>query len=337
MRSIASTALLVTFAGMRGLSTESVLRDSGIRPEQLQDPNQEITLSQEIAVLRNVVAGVGDEPGMGLMAGLLCHAPGFGILGFALLNCATLRQVHEIAIRYVDQSFAIARHTLEEHGDEVWLVRDDSAVPADLRRFSAERDFAAAATIHQDLLTGRVPVQRVEIAFDAHPVYEMFGAMTGSDALTFGAERTIAVWRAATLDSGLPQANPTMARYYEQQCEEVLRRRRGRTGVSAEVRALLIRRGRSVDQSRIASDLGVGARTLRRWLAQEGTTFRELSAETIGMLAQQLLLTGLTVEQVAERLGYSSVSAFTSAFRGWKGQSPGTFARANRSRISTRR
>ncbi|RDI67603.1 hypothetical protein DFR76_103674 [Nocardia pseudobrasiliensis] len=49
---------------------------------------------------------------------------------------------------------------------------------------------------------------------------------------------------------------------------------------------------------------GLGVRTLRRRLSDEGTTFRELANETIGMLAEELLIAGLTVEQVADRLGY---------------------------------
>ncbi|WP_429426138.1 AraC family transcriptional regulator ligand-binding domain-containing protein [Nocardia sp. GAS34] len=49
---------------------------------------------------------------------------------------------------------------------------------------------------------------------------------------------------------------------------------------------------------------------------REGTTFREVSNETVGLLAEEMLIAGLTVEHAAERLGYSSVSAFATAFRG---------------------
>jgi len=337
LRSIASTTLLVDFAKMRGLSAESMLRGSEIRESQLQDPGAEITLAQEIAVMRNVVAGVDDEPGMGLMSGLLCHATNFGALGFAILSSRTLYEATEIGMRYVDLSFAIARHTFEVHGDELWRVRDDSAVPADLHRFALERDHGAAFTLQQDMSITNVPIVRAELAFEAHPVYEMFAAMVGGvDKLVFGAERSVTVWRSGALDIEMPQANPTMVEYYQQQCEELIQRRRGRTGISGQVRNLLLRRGGVTDQSRIASDLGVGVRTLRRRLANEGVTFRELSAETMGLLAEELLITGLTVEQVAERLGYSSVSAFATAFRSWKGQTPGTFARAHRGRVSAR-
>ncbi|MBF6332871.1 AraC family transcriptional regulator [Nocardia transvalensis] len=336
LRSITGAALLADFAVTRGLPVPDILRETGISEQQLQDPTAEITLAQEITLTRNVVTGIQDEPGLGLMAGLLCHAPSFGVLGFAVMSCATLRQAAEVGLRYADLSATLARHWLEDHGDEVWIVRDDRTVPEDLRRFVLERDLAAIGTIQQDLLPTKVPTARVELAVEAHPIYEMFGTLLGVDTIVFGAPRSRMIWQASTLEMPLPQANLATQRYYEQQCADLIQRRRGRTGISGEVRRLLIRHGGVTDQSHIAADLDVSVRTLRRRLAQEGTTFRELSNETVGMLAEELLMAGLTVEQVADRLGYSSVSAFTSAFRSWKGQSPGQFARANRGRVTAR-
>ncbi|MCM6776427.1 AraC family transcriptional regulator ligand-binding domain-containing protein [Nocardia sp. CDC159] len=336
LRSTNGAALLADFAESRGVPMPDILRGTGITESQLRDPTAEMTLEQEITLTRNVVRGVHDEPGLGLMAGLLCHAPNFGVLGFAIMSCATLRQAAEVGLRYADLASTLGRHWMEDRGDEVWILRDDRFVPEDLRRFVLERDVAAVGTVQQDVLPMRVPTMRVELALPAHPIYEMFGTLLGVDSIVFDAERSCMVWQASTLDMPLPQANPATQRYYEQQCADLIQRRRGRAGISGRVRQLLIRRGGLADQTRIAADLDVSVRTLRRRLADEGTTFRELSTETVGMLAEELLLAGLTVEHVADRLGYSSVSAFTSAFRSWKGQSPGQFARANRGRVTVR-
>ncbi len=336
MRAINGVALLADYAVTRGLAMPDILRGTGIREQQLQDPNAEISLDQELRLTRNVVTGVHNEPGLGLMAGLLCHPPSFGVLGFAVMSSPTLRHAADIGVRYADLWFTIARHALVEHGDELWLIRDDHGVPADLRRFSLERDFSAIATIQQDLVPMKVPTLRVEVTVEPHPVYEMFATMLGVDKITFGQPRSLMAWQRNTLDVPLPQANTATARFYEQQCADIVQRRRSRDGVSGRVRDLLIRHGGVTDQSRIAADMDISVRTLRRRLADEGTTFRELSNETIGMLAEELLVAGLTVENVADRLGYSSVSAFTAAFRSWKGQPPGHFARVHRGRAIAR-
>ncbi|GAB4584926.1 AraC family transcriptional regulator [Nocardia sp. IFM 10818] len=336
LRSITSTALLADFALGRGLTLRSVLEGTGIRDVDLRDPSFEITTGQEFSVMRNVVAGIDDEPGLGLLAGLLCHPPSMGVLGFALMSSSTLRHAMDIALRYADLSFSAARHRLEDHGSHVWVVRDDSPLPEDIRRFTLERDLAAIATIQQDLLPMRLPAVRVELYVDPHPIYEMFGAVFGVEDVAFSMPQSRISFQASTLETPLPQANLSTARFYEQQCADLMESRRSRSGLSGRVRQLLIRHGGSADQSRIAADLDVSVRTLRRRLAEEGTTFRELSTETVGMLAEELLIAGLTVEQAAERLGYSSVSAFASAFRSWKGQSPGHFGRLHRGRASVR-
>ncbi|WP_068014340.1 AraC family transcriptional regulator [Nocardia mexicana] len=336
LRSTTGAALLVEYARGRSLEAPDILRHTGIQEPQLRDPVAEITLGQEFALMRNIVEALDDEPGMGLMAGLLCHPPSLGVLGFAAMSCPTLRAAAETALRYADLSFTVAQHEMRDHDREVWLIRHDRCVPAEIRRFALERDVAAIWTIQQDVLPMRLPIVRVEVAGDAHPIYEMFGAILGVDDVRFGAERSVLVGHASTLELPMPQANPATARFYERQCAELLQRRRNRVGISGRVRDLLIRRGGVTDQSRIAADLDLSVRTLRRRLAEEGTTFRELSSETVGMLAEELLVAGLTVENVAERLGYSSVSAFAAAFRSWKGQSPGHFARAHRGRVSVR-
>ncbi|CAM4167935.1 AraC family transcriptional regulator [Nocardia ninae] len=330
LRSTTSVALLAEYAMRRGLPRSVILRDTGIKEGQLDDPAGEITLGQELALMSNLTAAIDDEPGQGFMAGLLCHPPSFGVLGFALMTSPNLRHALEIGLRYVDLSFTAARLDVCDHGAEVWITRDDRALPVHIRRFALERDLAAISTIQQDLLSTRIPVTRVEVPYEPHPIYETFAAMLGVEKVVYGASGTTLVVQSSALQLPLPQANIATARFYEQQCAELIDRRRSRMGISKQVRQLLLRQGTLADQARVAAALNLSVRTLRRRLAEEGTTFRELSNETLGLLAEELLMAGLTVENVADRLGYASPSAFTTAFRGWRGLSPGNFARVKR-------
>ncbi|MFI1918007.1 AraC family transcriptional regulator [Nocardia sp. NPDC020380] len=330
VRSIGGTALLAEFAVGRGMPIQVVLKGSGIEERELAEPAGEILLEQELTVLRTVVEGLGNEPGLGFLAGFQCHPTSFGVLGFAMIGSPSLRDALEIALRYTDLSVAIAHHYLEVRGSEITLLRDDRVVPADLRRFAQERDIAMISTIQQDLLPMPFPVTRVDLEWEPHPVYETLGVVLNVEELNFDAPRFEIVMRAAMLEMRPAQANAALARAYEQQCVDIMQRRKQRTGISGRVRELLVHSVGTADQSSIAAGLDISVRTLRRRLAEEGTTFRELSCETVGLLAEELLMTGLTVESVADRLGYSSVSSFASTFRTWKGQTPGTFARAHR-------
>ena len=72
----------------------------------------------------------------------------------------------------------------------------------------------------------------------------------------------------------------------------------------------------------IATDLGVGERTLRRKLADEGTSFQVLVDEVRYDAARAYLdQRRLTTIEIALLLGFSDVSAFYRAFQRWHGAS----------------
>ena len=134
---------------------------------------------------------------------------------------------------------------------------------------------------------------------------------------------------AGLLDMPLPQANPVTARLCEEQCQQLLVQRYRQGGVALQVRRrLLSQPGSFPDMEAMASELGVTSRTLRRQLRTEGTGYRELLDEVRRMLAEQwLLLGGLGMEEISDRLGFSELSNFNHAFRRWTGQTPARFRR----------
>src|SRR5947209_14411577 len=79
----------------------------------------------------------------------------------------------------------------------------------------------------------------------------------------------------------------------------------------------------------VAEELDVHPRTLRRRLAEEGTSYRALLNEARSAVAVDLLRNvGLTVEEVSTRLGYTEVSTFSHAFRRWYGVAPSEYSRS---------
>lgn len=75
-----------------------------------------------------------------------------------------------------------------------------------------------------------------------------------------------------------------------------------------------------------ASALGVSPRTLQRRLASMGTTFADKRGAVLHHRATQLLREeSLSIDVIAERLGYSSRTAFDRAFQRWCGQTPHGF------------
>jgi AraC-like DNA-binding protein len=82
------------------------------------------------------------------------------------------------------------------------------------------------------------------------------------------------------------------------------------------------------DLERTARELGIASRTLQRRLQDAGVSFTGLRDQVRSQAALALMRrTDLTIDQVAEHLGYAERSNFTHAFSRWTGMTPGAFRR----------
>jgi AraC-like DNA-binding protein len=138
------------------------------------------------------------------------------------------------------------------------------------------------------------------------------------------------VLRRADLDAPIPTADPQMARQVAQLLEKMTASRSVELSdrVAQLVMALLPEGGCSVDH--VARRLGMDRRTLHRRLAAEGTTFSEILDDTRRDMAASLLVSSdRPLQNVADILGFSSLSAFAHWFRRKFGQSASAYRAAH--------
>lgn len=324
-RGITSVALLLRFGAEHGLAREALLAGSDLTPAQLADPAAEISAHQELAVVRNLAAHL---PHAGVAAGRRYHATTFGVLGHAFLSAATVQDAVDVALRYLDLSFTFTGPTAALDGDRLVISLEPGALPADVTPFLVERDLAAIHTVIGELVAGEVPVLSVDLAHAAPPD-------TGDHEEVFGVRPRFSqchnrsVVDAAVLLRALPLASPEGTALSERQCEDLAARRRRRPGVAGELRRVLElseRFGESMPV--VARSLGLSPRTLRRRLAECGTSYQAVLDEVRAERAVVLLTgTGASVDQVATRLGFAEAASFIHAFRRWYGTTPGNYLR----------
>ncbi|WP_144094792.1 AraC family transcriptional regulator [Croceicoccus sediminis] len=90
----------------------------------------------------------------------------------------------------------------------------------------------------------------------------------------------------------------------------------------------------AIDQQKIAREIGMSSRTMRRKLASDGLSFQQILDECRMRQAVFEFRTKptLPIAEIALRLGYSEHSTFTRAFHRWFDESPQAF----RNRLATR-
>lgn len=325
-RSAISVQLLIQFGLDHGLSLERCLADTGLDFALVANPGAEIDAAQELALLRNLHNAFTDRPGIGLAIGLRYQLTTYGIWSFALLSSPTLRSAASLGLRYLDLTYTFHAMHLEEVGAEAHLLLDDSAVPADIRRFVLERDLGGLLASLDGLSNARIALRRACFRGPPPDDISLYVAELGVQPL-FNQPDNRFVFDGSVLDQPLPGANPQLARHCEEQCQALLARRRVCSGIAGQIRdRLLSRPGQLPDMAQVADELHMSQRTLRRRLDEQGTSFRALLDEVRQSLAEELLRTsGIRLEEIAERLGYGEMSNFIHAFRRWKGITPRQF------------
>ncbi len=327
-RSSASVNILLDLAREHGLEPERCLQGTHLQLARLQDPQAVVSARDELQVARQLQLLLGDDKGLGLEAGLRYHLSSYGIWGFTLLSSPTLRSAIEVGLRYIELTFAFCKVRFEQHDGEARLVIDDSEVPPDMQRFMVEREAAAIMTIQRELFAQAIPLRLSTLRFAEDGLRARYEAVLGPIS-QFNADTSYAIVPDVLLDLPLPQASPVTAAFCEAQCRELLDRRRQRSGLSGQVRNLLLRQpGHMPAMASIAATLCLSLRSLHRHLDAEQTSFRALIDEVRETLAEELLTSQrLNTTEVAERLGYAEPASFLHAFRRWKGMTPGQWLR----------
>lgn len=322
-RNSISAQLLTQFGLDHGLSIDYCLAGSGLTLQQLADPTHEIAATQELALINNLVSALGHLPGIGLKAGLRYHLSNYGIWGFAMLSSKTFRSAANLGLRYLDLTHAFCSMRLEDHGEDIHLLVDDQNVPQHLSAFLLERDTAAMLNTQRDLLGQHLPFKRIELRMPRPHDCSLYLEVYGLEP-QFDQAQNCFVMAQELLDQPLPGANQHAAQHCEEQCNLLLAKRRERSGLAGQIRSrLLSKPGRLPDMEEVAKQFNTSSRNLRRRLQVEGSSFRLLLEEVRQTLAEELLaIDGLSLEEIAERLGYAEVSNFIHAFKRWKGLPP---------------
>lgn len=318
-----SVQLLLQFGIDHGLSGDRCLAGTGLDWRDLADPALVVRVDQELGLIRNLAQALGNVPGAGIQAGLRYRLASRSVWGFALLSCATLRDAIGMAFRYQSLWNPLTEFRLEKNGDLLTTTIDDSMLPEDLQAFIVDRDLGISISFMRDLIGTTLPPVSVALRRarpdDTRPYEDLFG-MTPE----FGAETNRVVRNSAGyLDRPLPGANTEVVRQCEAQCQALLAKRLARDGLAGQLRNRMVARpGPLPDMETLAAELHMSLRTLRRRLADEGTSFRHLQDGVRAALAEEMLAEGLKLEHVADTLGYGEVSNFIRAYRRWKGVTP---------------
>lgn len=310
---------------------EEVLSPLELSLDELTRPEARLPLATFAALVRRAERLTG-EPGLAFHAGLQTRVSWHGFLGFAAMTASTLGEALELVERFASTRTDAVSLLVHRDGDEVSLVLEEHVPLGELREFFVTALFLGIAIIGEGLaghpLPGRVDVTHAQPSY--FPRFRR--ALPALEAVRFGQPVNRIVIPASILALRVVSADATATRLAREQCERELAALGEGARVVGRLRAMFLADG-FVALPAAARSLGVSARTLKRRLAEQRTTFTNVQDDVRRQRAMVLLDDRrLTLDEVASRLGYSDTANFSRAFRRWTGSTPGE-ARARSKRL----
>ncbi len=324
-RSTQSMRLMAAFAVEQGVAMSVVLAGTDLQEDELIDPAMVVTGQQELRLIRNLVASLPQIPALGLQVGARYHFTTFGVLGFAIVSSSSLRHALDLALQYFHLTFAFTRFQVADSDTQTTITIDDSDVPEDVRQFIVERDAAALISVQRDFSSEPILLS-LNISFPPPINLTAYEAFFGLQP-NFNRPASFAVMDRLSMERPLLLSNELALHMAEMQCRQLLDSRKTLSDLSAKVRDQLMSTvGQIPVMTSVAAALHMTPRTLRRRLAEQGTTFIQLRDEVRQALAEQYLtLPHQSIDQISEWLGYAEPTSFINAYKRWKGETPHAF------------
>jgi AraC-like DNA-binding protein len=318
---------LIELVGRWNVSPEDLLAPVGLSKEDVSDPAGRLPLPVVEKLISRARALTG-EPGLGFYLGLQMRVSSLGYVGFAAMTSATIRDAIEIGVRYTPTRTTALGLRLHTDGPMASIVIEELADLGSARDVILLWLMVGISQIGE-MLTGKRLGGTVDVAAPEPSYFARFSDVVAG-RVRFNQPMHQLVFDAATLDLPLVLRDPAALQLARQQCERELNALGFSQSLSAGVRRVLLAEDRGFRAlEEVARRLGVSTRTLKRKLAGEGTSFSQILDEERRERALLLVHSPeLSLEQVAERVGYTDLANFTRAFRRWTGTTPAAFRRS---------
>jgi AraC-like DNA-binding protein len=320
-------------AVLDALAAESVPPDELIaalrlsRPA-LSSPATRVSLHQLLDAYRYADERSHD-PHFAYNTGLRLHVSAYGMYGFAILSSMNYRQTMQFAVKYHRLATPLgAINFREEGGCGIWAFKPlpNSQIDARLYKFIVEMQFGIIVSLQRDVMGSSFSVREFHVVYgppnDAIRYPEIFGAH-----FLFGQSENELMFDAGWLDGTPKLGNEITYAMVVASCDALMEEFQLSVGLVGKLRErLMVNLMRPVRFDDIAGDLNMSARTLRRKLREENTSFRKVADDLRMEIAIRYLRdTELTVEDIAESLGFSDAANFRHAFRRWTKAAPHEF------------
>ena len=307
------------------LDPVSLLRKNRISPRLLLEDNARLSIERFADLQVSTMLAMKDEA-LGYAErrmpigcwSMMCHAViGSENLGQALTRFCRFYQLFEFGV-----------HPHLEERDQVAVIRLEQVDKApETNPYLNELVLFNVHRFSSWLVQEHLPILQVELAYPPAANPADYRHMFLGNPVKFDCDSTHMTLGKELLEKRVTQDEASLRRFLRHPALIMLTGSYANHSWTAKVRELVHHRLSDMPELKeVATRLEVHPQTLRRRLAAEGTTFKDIKNHVRRDTALHFLgKQGLSIEEIAYRSGFSESSAFIRAFKVWTGVTPYTY------------
>jgi len=323
-------AALVKLLFESGVPVGEALHGTGLNAAALDNTSCLTSIQQYLLVCRNAMR-LSRDRSLSFRLGGRLHLADYGMYGLLLFSCESVRDYFRNAVKYqVLATPTMSVDSVEDDRHALWILHDEPTrdLPLDLRRFLVEQQVAQQTTHLHDVLGKPCRPTLARFAYTAPPHQELYGEYLQCPCV-FDWHRSEIRYPREILAQEPYLANPLAVTTLQSICDGLIADIEASLGFAGKVYQMLRHMpDPGATMKAIASSLKMTDRTLRRRLADEGTSFSTISRHVkYSVATRHLKGSEVSIEQVAAFAGFSDPANFRRAFIRWTSMTPAQFRR----------
>jgi len=314
---------VVEAAERAGVTREALFAGTDIDPQGLARADHRFEIN-DFATIQTRALDLTRDEALGLHIAEHATEASFALIAHLVMHSPTLREALSVGMQFQRLAIDDAQLTLREAGSVATLEYQFARSTERSDRMHVEFIMVGLTRLVR-MLGG--PSGAIRCAMFEHPrpahhreYTRIFGGVE-----RFGQPATRLEFDRALLDRPHIHQDPALYMILRTEAEHALERVTAGLRLCDSLRQYLLSRPPSQipDLPTAARDLGISARSLRRRLAADATSYRTLVRATLEASAGHLLRDpSRSIQETAHALGFSDAGAFHRAFKRWTGMTP---------------
>lgn len=311
----------------QGCCDDGFLKGTNLTRADIQTNKIRISQRQLISAYHNAIS-LTKDPSIGLLAGHRLGVTDYGLYGYALISSATLREALLFSMKYHLMATPTVRMSLlvnEEEGISVFRMEDLIKIDS-LYQFNLELQFGLVFSLFKEMAGPDFRFIEVCAKFPKVEHADTYAELFECN-ISFNQPYNDLRFDSDWLDKPLLRANSITAQITKELCDKDLIEMQLKEGLAGDVYRVITSNIRGFGQEEdVARYLNISSRTLRRKLSAEDTSFQKiLNDARTKMAIEYLENSNFSIEEIAERLGFSDATNFRHAFKKWTGRTTGSY------------